>query len=141
MPVELHRRVQRKIARGFAAGVEMLVEPLVGGNEAARLVPRYNDFLLSLFPHDRVAFADRNHNYPPRTIAVGFFIQARIADRHVAAPFGFGKLDVNTSSSCAPSNIGVKLVPGSHVGKEIAVPIGPSSPCAVQGALLNHLGL
>src|SRR5262250_1897577 len=141
MAVELHRRVQRKISRRFAAGVEMLVEPLVGGNEAARLVPRYYDFLFSFLPHERVAFADGNHNYPPRAMAVGFFIQARVEDRHMAGHFGVGKLDVNTSPACTPSNIGVKLVPGPHVGKEIAIPIGPSSPCAVKRALLNHLGL
>src|SRR5262245_27931801 len=130
MAVELHRRVPREIPRGVAAGVEMLVEPLVGGNEAARLVPRHYDFLLSFLPHDRVTFADGNHNYPPRAMAVGFFIQSRVEDRHMAGHFGVGKLDVNTSPSRAPSNIGVKFVPGPHVGKDIALPIRSSSSCA-----------
>src|SRR5262245_65997353 len=107
----------------------MLVEPLVGGNEAARLVPRDYNFLFSFLPHDRVTFADGNHNYSPRAMAVGFFIQARVEDRHVAGHLGVGKLDVNTSPSCATSNIGVKLVSGPLVDLESAVTVQPLLEC------------
>ena len=73
-------------------------------------------------------------------MAVRFLIQARVEDGHVAGHLRVGKLDVNTSPSCAPPNVGVKLVPGSHVRKKVSVPIGAPVPGAIQRALLNHLG-
>src|ERR1043165_2894555 len=41
--VELHRRMERQVARRAAAGVEMLVEPLVRRHEHAALVPRRSE--------------------------------------------------------------------------------------------------
>ena len=52
MAMELHRRMERQISRHVAASIEMLVKPLVGRRDHTALVPRANDLLFALFPHN-----------------------------------------------------------------------------------------
>jgi hypothetical protein len=74
MTMKLHGRVERKVARRVTPGIEMLVEPLVRRHETTGFVPWHDHFLFAFFPHNRVAFADRNHDHAPRAVAVCFLV-------------------------------------------------------------------
>ena len=50
---ELHKRMDRQIARQDQSRVEVLVEPSVPWDEDIPLVPPHEHLLLSLFPHHR----------------------------------------------------------------------------------------
>src|SRR5262245_55729813 len=113
----------------------MLMKPLVGRNEATRLVPRHDNFLFTFLPHDRVAIANGNDNDPTWTVAVGFFVQSRIEDRHMAGHLRVGKLNINTTAAGAAPRVTVKLVPSAHIRKKVAIPIGAPSPSVVQHIL------
>src|SRR6266571_3425116 len=117
----------------------MLVKPPVGRHEAARFMPWHGDFFF--FPENRIAFPYGNNNHAPRAMAMRLLVQARIEDRHMAGHFRVGELHVNAPAAGTAANIGIELVPGSHVREKVAVPKGSPAPRIVQRVLLNHLGL
>src|SRR5262245_50657336 len=73
--VELLQRVQGQVPRGNRADVEMLVEPLLGRHERARLVPRHDDLLLAFLPQDRVSLAGGNDDHAARAVAMRLLIR------------------------------------------------------------------
>src|SRR5262245_32220611 len=123
MAMELHWWVQRQVAGRARPGVEMLVEPAVGRRQHAALVPRADDLLLALFPHDRVAFPGGNDNGASGTVAMRLLVRLGREDRHVRRDFRVGKLDVYAPAASAPPHIRVEFVPRFHVGEKVAVPV------------------
>ena len=135
--------MQRQVPRGRSAGVEVLVEPLAGGDEHARLVPRRHHLLLPFLPEDGVAFPRGNDDDPARAVAVGLLVGAGGEHRHVARHFGVGKGHQHAVAAGASAAAAVELVPGSHVGKEVAVPEDAAAAAPGPGgvAVPDELGL
>src|SRR5688500_17561314 len=107
--VELHRRMERQIARHIAAGVEVLVKPFVRRRDHAALVPRANDFFFALFPHDRIAFAGRDDNRAAGAVAMRFLIGLRSKHRHIGGQLGIGVLTEQALTTGASSLVGIDL--------------------------------
>ncbi len=57
----------------------------------------------------------------------------------MAGHFGIGKLNIDASAAGAAPCVAVQFVPGAHVGKKVAVPIGAPAPGLIQIGLRNHL--
>ena len=69
-----------------------------------------------------------------------FLVETCIEYRHVAGHFRIGKLNIDAATAGTSSDIGIELVPGPHVWKEISVPVGAPAPGLVQMGLRDHLG-
>src|SRR6185369_9539896 len=69
-------RLQREVARGLAAGVEMLVEPALGRHEQAAGAPFVALDIFSLGPHDRETFALQDDHVRARAVAVRLLVGA-----------------------------------------------------------------
>src|SRR3990167_7467981 len=105
--VELHGRMQGEVSRGRGAGVEMLVEPAVGGNKHAALVPGGHDFLFSFFPQDRIAFARGDNDGATGTMAVCLLVGLRRKNRHVRRHLRVRELNKNTPAPGPALDVGV----------------------------------
>src|SRR5205809_6288531 len=114
MAGELVGRMQRQVAGGRGAGVEMLVEPVVWGHQHAALLPGTDHALLALFPHDRVALAAEDDNAPAWSVTMGLLIGTRVEHRHMAEHLGLGKVNKHHTAARAPALVADELVPGEH---------------------------
>ena len=119
---ELRRRVQRQVAPRYVAEVEVLVEPPVGRREAACLVPRDNDLLFALRPHDGVALTRRDDNDAAGAVPMGLLIGAHCEDRHVRPQLGPWGAHEDHLAAGASHGAGYELVPDGHIRKEVAEP-------------------
>src|SRR4029078_452061 len=90
-----------QVARRRLAHIEMLVEPAIRRNKDAGLMPRNDDLLFTLGPHDRVALTHGNDDDEAGSVAVALLIGTRVEDRHVAGHLRLGKLDVHHASARA----------------------------------------
>ena len=122
MARELRQRGQRQVAGGGRAHVEVLVEPAVGRREHAALVPRRDDLLPALRPHDGVALPGGDHDDAAGAVTVSLLVGAGREDRHVAAHLGVRERDVDDVAAATAGAVRDEVLPGAHVREEVAVP-------------------
>ncbi len=125
-----------EVAVGDVAHVEVLMVPAHGRDEAAAFVPGDNDLLLALQPHDGVSLAAGDDDDGAGPVAVGLLIGPGRENGHVPRDLGAGELDVDRLPARAPDGESVELVPGPHVGEEVALPIAFRGSAAL-GPVLN----
>src|SRR5579884_3596186 len=101
------------------------MEPAVWRHQHAALAPGADHPLLTFLPHHRVTLAAGNDDAPAGAMAVGLLVGPGVEYGHVAEHLGVRELDEDHASAGAAALIADELVPGQHVGHEVAVPVGP----------------
>src|SRR5207253_2148637 len=131
------RRMERQVASGLAAHVEVLVEPAVWRNEGAALVPGDDDLFATLGPHDRVALAGGDHDLHAGPVPMALLVAAGGEHRHVVGDRRVRILDPHDVATGAAALEGDQAIPGTHVGEEVAPPDRALTPPAGASSYLR----